>query len=147
MEHMGPSPIIAPQAPAPQMTLDPKSQEFLNKLNVSLGIALPQVAAPKAPLAANPGVPTNVQAKQKKDYGTAGGAEHTSARKSKENTHQAGQARKNQDRQGSGGMSNPPRRRPDGWKGPWPPKKSDPPPQTPPATPPATPPPTQNPPA
>lgn len=33
MEHMGPSPIIAPLAPAPQMTLDPKSQEFLNKAN------------------------------------------------------------------------------------------------------------------
>jgi hypothetical protein len=53
----------------------------------------------------------------------AGGAEHTSgARKSTEQDHQAGKARKQRDRGGEKGDKErpPPRRRPKGWKGPWP---------------------------
>jgi RHS repeat-associated protein len=105
-------------------------------------------APPKAPSAPTATAPpqTTTQAK-----------EHTSnARPSTEQKHQEGQARKQQDREGSKGQKNPPRKRPDGWKGPWPPKNPAPPPpppptpppaETPPQTPPATPPPTQNPPA
>ena len=40
---------------------------------------------------------------------------------SKKNKHQEGKARKMQDRQGSKGEKLPPRRRPEGWRGPWPP--------------------------
>jgi RHS repeat-associated protein len=55
----------------------------------------------------------------------AGGKEHTSgARPSTEGQHQAGQGRKKQDRGGESGDASRgwPRRKPDGWKGPWPPK-------------------------
>jgi RHS repeat-associated protein len=61
-------------------------------------------------------------------------AQHTkNARPSTEQTHQEGQARKKQDRQGSKGMTQPPRKRPPNHKGPWPPK-----PPTPPVKPPKT---------
>ena len=86
-----------------------------------------------------------VQSKAQKNFGKAGGNEHTiGARKSTQGKHEGGQARKQQDRQGSKGMKNAPRKHPDGWKGPWPPKKPGPPPQKPPDPPP---PPSQNPPA
>ncbi|MFS2032601.1 Ig-like domain repeat protein [Polaromonas sp. CT11-55] len=55
----------------------------------------------------------------------AGGKEHTSgARPSTEGKHQAGQDRKKTDRGGEKGDSTRdyPRRKPDGWKGSWPPK-------------------------
>ena len=55
----------------------------------------------------------------------AGGKEHTSgARPSTEGQHQAEQGRKKQDRGGEAGDESRdwPRRKPDGWKGPWPPK-------------------------
>ncbi|MBS1668373.1 MAG: hypothetical protein JST58_13435, partial [Bacteroidetes bacterium] len=89
--------------------------------------------------------PGNIlQAKGKKDYGKSGGAEHTAgARASTRQDHQDGLSRKQQDRQGSKGMRNPPRKRPHGHNGPWPPKKPDPPP---PPNPPPPPPPSQNPP-
>ncbi|MFB6454381.1 RHS repeat domain-containing protein [Chitinophaga sp. Hz27] len=62
-----------------------------------------------------------VNAKRKKDWGKAGGAEHTSgARGSTKGKH--ANARREQDRNGAKGMGNLPRRRPDGHKGPWPPK-------------------------
>jgi len=46
-------------------------------------------------------------------------------RQSTENKHQEGAARKQQDRQGSKGMVDPPRKRPPKWSGPWPSKKVD----------------------
>lgn len=67
--------------------------------------------------------------------GSSGGAEHTSgARPSKEQDHEKGKARKKRDRGGEDGdeRRDYPRRKPDGWKGPWPPvKKPDPPKPTP----------------
>src|SRR5690606_18859325 len=66
---------------------------------------------------------SNSSNKQKKEYGQSGGSEHKkNARPSSQGKHEKGQARKNQDRQGYKGMQLPPRKRPDGWKGPWPPK-------------------------
>jgi RHS repeat-associated protein len=62
-------------------------------------------------------------------------AEHTSnARPSTKHDHQIGQARLKQQREGSKGMKEPPRKRPPGHKGPWPQKKAPPPPPTPPPT-------------
>ncbi len=67
-------------------------------------------------------------------------ADHTKdARPSTKDKHEAGQSRKNKDRGGEKGDARrrPPRKRPDGWKGPWPPPPPPPPPPTPPAPPPA----------
>ena len=55
-----------------------------------------------------------------------GAKEHTKgARPSTTEKHQRGTARKSQDRGGEKGDARrrPPRKRPDGWKGPWPPRK------------------------
>ena len=55
----------------------------------------------------------------------AGGKEHTSgARPSTGENHETGEARRRQDRGGEKGDDGRdlPRRRPDGWKGSWPPK-------------------------
>jgi len=52
-------------------------------------------------------------------------SEHTKgARPSTQQDHEAGKARKKKDRGGEKGdeRRRPPRKRPDGWKGPWPPK-------------------------
>ena len=50
-------------------------------------------------------------------------AEHKkNARPSTFQKHQKGQTRGKQDREGSKGMKNPPRKRPPNHKGPWPPK-------------------------
>lgn len=55
--------------------------------------------------------------------GKADGAKHKkNATPSNKSKHESGQARKSQDRNGSKGMSKPPRRKPEGWKGSWPPK-------------------------
>ncbi len=56
----------------------------------------------------------------------AGSAGHSSgARPSTQGKHEEGDARRQQDRGGEKGddRRDYPRRRPDGWKGPWPPKK------------------------
>src|SRR5690606_11743756 len=56
-----------------------------------------------------------------KKWGDTKSSEHKKgARKSTEQKHQQGQTRKNADRQGHKGMTQPPRKKPDGWKGPWP---------------------------
>ena len=51
-------------------------------------------------------------------------AEHTNDRPSTKDKHEKGKARKRRDRGGEKGddRRRPPRTRPDGWKGPWPPK-------------------------
>ena len=68
-------------------------------------------------------------------------AEHTkNARSSTEENHQKGQARQQQQREGSKGMTQPPRIRPPGHKGPWPRKPPAPAPPKPPAPPPPKPP-------
>jgi RHS repeat-associated protein len=114
-------------------------------------------SAPSSPTAtAHPGTPSAPTATAPPQTITQA-KEHTSgARNSTQGKHEKGQARKAQDRDGSQGQKNPPRKRPDGWKGPWPPKNPAPPPpppptpppaEPPPQTPPTTPPPTQNPPA
>jgi RHS repeat-associated protein len=60
-------------------------------------------------------------------------AEHTKGkRKSTKGKHQKGTSRKQIDRGGEKGDDRPgrlPRKRPDGWKGPWPPKTPEPPPK------------------
>ena len=114
-------------------------------------------SAPSAPTAtAHPGTPSApTTTAPPGTQTTTQASEHTSgARNSTKGKHETGQARKQQDREGAQGQKNPPRKRPDGWKGPWPPKNPAPPPpptpppaEPPPQTPPATPPPTQNPPA
>jgi RHS repeat-associated protein len=53
------------------------------------------------------------------------------ARPSTKGKHQAGQARQKQQREGSKGMVDPPRKRPPGHKGPWPPKPKSPKPEPP----------------
>jgi RHS repeat-associated protein len=64
-------------------------------------------------------------------------AEHkNNARPSTKGTHEKGQARQQQQREGSKGMTEPPRIRPPGHRGPWPPKPPAPPPP-PPIVPPA----------
>jgi RHS repeat-associated protein len=51
-------------------------------------------------------------------------AEHVkNARNSTKGKHEKGQTRKKKDRDGSKGMEKAPRKRPKGWKGPWPPKQ------------------------
>ena len=53
----------------------------------------------------------------------SGGAEHTKgARASKKGKHQKGQATKIKARGGEKGENLPPRKRPKGWTGSWPPK-------------------------
>jgi hypothetical protein len=57
------------------------------------------------------------------DYGTAGGKEHRKgARKSTRKKHEDGRAATKKSRAGEKGDTAPPRRRPQGHKGPWPPK-------------------------
>ncbi len=54
----------------------------------------------------------------------SGGAEHKKgARASTKSKHQKGQANKKKARGGEKGESLPPRKRPDNWRGSWPPKK------------------------
>ncbi|NAS12894.1 RHS repeat domain-containing protein, partial [Poritiphilus flavus] len=60
-----------------------------------------------------------------KDAGESGGAEHTKGkRNSTKGKHERGRARKSRDRGGEKGDTGRryPRKRPPGWKGPWPPK-------------------------
>ncbi|MFZ5746952.1 MAG: RHS repeat-associated core domain-containing protein [Pseudomonadota bacterium] len=74
-------------------------------------------------LTGGPRGPTALEARKS---GKGGGAEHTSgARPSATGKHEAGQARKGLDAGGEKGDARrrPPRRPPDGHKGPWPPKK------------------------
>ncbi|WP_142687504.1 hypothetical protein [Chitinophaga polysaccharea] len=95
--------------------------------------------------------PSTVNTKGKKpDWGKAGGAEHTSgARGSTKGKHEKGAATNQRNRQGSKGMDQPPRRRPAGHKGPWPPKPAKPvkPTKPPASSPPPGPPPASTPPA
>jgi RHS repeat-associated protein len=85
------------------------------------------VRTPSLQPAMGPAIPTPIVLKPTIVPPAQVNAEHKkNARKSTEQTHQTGQARNKQDREGSKGMVNPPRRKPPGHKGPWPPKKSKP---------------------
>ena len=73
----------------------------------------PSINVPKSPSFKSPPTPTLDHPKKKQSTG-----------KSKKNDHEYGKARNKRDRGGERGDENrrPPRKRPDNWKGPWPPK-------------------------
>ena len=103
-------------------------QKFWNWIHPSPPSAPTATAHPGTPKAPTATAPTQTITQAK---------EHTKgARNSTKGKHESGQARKQQDREGSKGQRNPPRKRPDGWKGPWPPKAPPPPPPPPPTPPP-----------
>jgi RHS repeat-associated protein len=107
--------------------------------------------APSAPTAtAHPGTPSAPTTTAPPQTITQA-KEHTSgARPSTQGKHEKGQARKQQDREGSKGQKKWPRKPPANWKGPYPPKDpptpTPPPPPPPPTPPPPPPPPTPPPP-
>jgi RHS repeat-associated protein len=99
-------------------------------------------SSPSSPTAtAHPGTPPAPTTTAPPQTTTTQAKEHTSnARPSTQGKHEKGQARKQQDREGSKGQKKWPRKPPANWKGPYPPK--DPPtPTPPPPPPPPTPPP------
>jgi hypothetical protein len=102
--------------------------------------------APSAPTATAPPAAPSAPTATAPPQTTTQASEHTSgARNSTKGKHEKGQARKQQDREGSKGQKKWPRKRPDNWKGPYPPK-DPPPPPAPAPPPPPTPTPTPSPP-